>query len=152
MKQISGAVLSNESTTFPWSQDGLRAGRQAVSKGDIHGENYDALARIIIVFIALSLLRVVLAFKTFTTFSLDLIRLLQSVRSTLDAGGGSTGGTTQESRAKEKKEGQPRASWEPVQGSGSHAGRREGFGAGCSSVVKENVLGPIPLNGLPSRT
>lgn len=67
-----------ESATFPRSQDGLRAGGQAVSKEDIHGGNYDTLARIVIVFIAPSLLRVVLALKTFTTFFLDLIRLLQS--------------------------------------------------------------------------
>lgn len=91
-----------ESATFPRSQDGLRAGGQAVSKEDIHGGNYDALARIVIVFIALSLVGVVLALKTFTTFFLDLIRLLQSVRFTLDAGGGSTRETAQARCAKEK--------------------------------------------------
>lgn len=34
----------------------------------------------------MSLLKVVLAFKTFTTFFSDLMRLLQSVRFTLDVG------------------------------------------------------------------
>lgn len=83
----------------------MRAGGQAVSKEDIHGGNYDALARIVVVFIASSLLRVVLALKTFTTFFLDLIRLLQSVRFTLDAGGGSTRETAQTRLAKENSGG-----------------------------------------------
>lgn len=92
-----------ETATFLRSQDGLKAGGQAISKEDIHGGNYDALARIVIVFIALSLLRVVLALKTFTTFFLDLIRLLQSVRFTLDAGGGSARETAQETCKGERR-------------------------------------------------
>lgn len=124
-----------ESATFPRSQDGLKAGGQAISKEDIHGGNYDALARIVVVFIALSLLRVVLALKTFTTFFLDLIRLLQSVRFTLDAGGGNARETAQGRLARENAGGTTRARWEPVQGRGACVGRWEGFGSGNSSVM-----------------
>lgn len=65
-------TLPSPGTQMVWEQeDRLFLGNA------FHGENYDDPPRIVIVFITLHLLRVVsFALKTFTTFPLDLIRLL----------------------------------------------------------------------------